>query len=108
MGPPLDGPNLKDLKEKWNRRDRAGGEYVQALEEEIDRLWADGWILREEIERLRAELVEIKAYWEECQTEHHKRNLEVQNLKAEVETHLSDKVKLRAEIERLRAERDDG
>jgi hypothetical protein len=39
--------------------------------------------LEEENERLRSKLAETEAYWEECQTEHHKLNVENERLRAE-------------------------
>jgi regulator of replication initiation timing len=41
--------------------------------------------LKAEIERLGKELEETKRYWEECQIEHHKRNLECQRLRKVVD-----------------------
>jgi predicted nuclease with TOPRIM domain len=57
---------------------------------EVERLRASlkaaiqrGGKLTEENERLRAKLAETEAYWEECQTEHHKLNVENERLRAE-------------------------
>jgi chromosome segregation ATPase len=52
-----------------------------------------------EVMRLRAKLAETDRYWEECQTEHHKRNLEIQQLRVEVEQLRSEREAVLAEID---------
>jgi hypothetical protein len=62
--------------ERWQRSrvKYAVGEENELLREQITQMQA--WI-----ERLGKELEETKRYWEECQVEHHKRNLECQRLR---------------------------
>jgi hypothetical protein len=66
----------------------------------------DGPEAADEIERLRAELSETTGYWEECQVEHHKRNLECQRLQDSINTvgeNCGEQLRAeRDEIERLR------
>ena len=74
-----------------------------------DRMTYEGsW--QQEIERLRAELAETKRYWEECQVEHHQRNLEVQEANKrveELETNYNrlhgEGIALTAEVERYKS-----
>jgi regulator of replication initiation timing len=104
---------LKEL-EDW-----APAKYADAIREvlaEVERLRASlkaaiqrGGKLTVENERLRAKLAETEAYWEECQTEHHKLNVENERLRVEVgetmlvvETQDNQIERLREEVEGLK------